>query len=50
MLEAELPMLTIAEPLRDARPHYARFRAIMRGPHLMAVRNSRGHEWLSVCA
>ncbi len=29
-------MLTVAEPLRDARPQYARFRAIMRGPHLMA--------------
>ena len=35
-LEVELPMLTVAEPLRDVRPWYARFRAIMRGPHLMA--------------
>ena len=30
-------MLTVAEPLRDTRPRFAGFRAVMRGPHLMAA-------------
>jgi hypothetical protein len=36
-MELDLPVLTVAEPLRDTRQRFASFRAVMRGPHLLAA-------------